>query len=961
MFAGAAFTDQADIKATDAVNMLSSLGVITGYTDGSYQPNKVVTRAEMAKMIFVVRNNKIDDSAYQSNYSKLTDISNHWAKGYIKFCESQGIIAGKGNNKFDPDSPVTGVEAAKMLLVVSGYDSAKAGLTGSAWRTNVLKYAGAAGILDDVNSALEQGLPRQYAAQMIYNTLDVNRVKWSEDSKSFDDILNGGVKETVGSAYMGLSYDYGTLTSIDKDSLTIKVDHNYDADNYHDKNSVTFTKVGEDYTSLLGQKVKVMFKDGKLNNVLGVYAIADNTVYNVLMNKVEKDGSKVKFDGKSYSIDGSTIDTTFIAADGTQTQKAQSLTYFDKGSALNADQSNGELSTDEVTFIDADGNGKIDTAIVFEHQVGEVTYVSSDKAIIGNKTYKYEDENISKDIVKDDWAVISANLYDDCADIVKADVVNAELNGQKTKSGTNPASYQQFKIDGTWYNISDTDASEVSNGDTVKAYVVNGVIVKIKSDDGKGGFPTNVAVVVSNGYINGDQVKIRYFDGTAKTVTVSDNTALTPAVGTAYKVSGSDDSMKFESVVPYNGSTVLTKYNSYKYVGTGAAVPEDDKVVVSSANIKVDDAAAVVLYDGHGRSKMLTGKQYNALTSAKLLGVSSNNGSNTLATAVFTKEKNGLTRAMMVAVKTTNMTVSGNSSDNYAYVVSNNGQNKDGNATYTIWTTNNEYVEVVEENATAMAKGELIGYSSIDSNKVIKDVTRITNVDDVATGNQTAVTSVTGSTTFNDNNTVYYGANRSDDTKYITVDNRKFKLTADTAVLLVDSDADDDDQIGVSYTYGSTAMAKAEEYLSGGATQYSNNVFFQVDENGKTDDVELKVLVIDSTGAFKGQKHNSTTPSTPAAPGSLTLKNVTVSGSNAVSIDSVNVIDGKARVNLKLNNASATITGTVKATVDGANIVAANVTGATTNNGGQINIVITDDFIKADSQITLDLTGLNIA
>ena len=72
MFAGAAFTDQADIKATDAVNMLSSLGVITGYTDGSYQPNKVVTRAEMAKMIFVVRNNKIDDSAYESvGYSIL--------------------------------------------------------------------------------------------------------------------------------------------------------------------------------------------------------------------------------------------------------------------------------------------------------------------------------------------------------------------------------------------------------------------------------------------------------------------------------------------------------------------------------------------------------------------------------------------------------------------------------------------------------------------------------------------------------------------------------------------------------------------------------------------------------------------------------------------------------------------------------------------------------------------------
>ena len=206
MFAGAAFTDQADIKATDAVNMLSALGVINGYDDGSYKPDATVTRAEMAKMIFVVRNNKIDDSAYKNNSTKLTDVNKHWAAGYIKFCESQGIIAGKGNNKFDPDATVTGVEAAKMLLVVSGYDAQKAGLTGSAWQTNVLKYAGAAGILDGVNSALESGLPRQYAAQMIYNTLDVNRVKWSEDSKSFDDVLNGGVKETVGKAYMGLCY-----------------------------------------------------------------------------------------------------------------------------------------------------------------------------------------------------------------------------------------------------------------------------------------------------------------------------------------------------------------------------------------------------------------------------------------------------------------------------------------------------------------------------------------------------------------------------------------------------------------------------------------------------------------------------------------------------------------------------------------------------------------------------------
>ena len=431
--------------------------------------------------------------------------------------------------------------------------------------------------------------------------------------------------------------------------------------------------------------------------------------------------------------------------------------------------------------------------------------------------------------------------------------MNGTLDGIKDKT-----SYQQFKVEGTWYNISNSNASDVSNGDTVQAYIVNGVIVKIKSDDGKGGYPTNIAVVVSNGTINGDQVRIRYFDGTSKLVTISDNTTVTLTAGTAYKVSGADTSMKFENV-----SSI--KYNGYLYEGNGTADPDGDKVVATipaaagqttTKDIKVDDSASVILYDGQGRSKMLTGKQYNALATSSLDLNSTTTGNQTEVSAIFTKETKGLTRAMMVAVKTPRMTVSGNSSDNYAYVVSNNGQNKDGNASYTIWTTDNKYVDVIEENASAMAKGELIGYSSIDSNGVIKDVTRITNVSDIATSNQTNASTVTGN--FQNDDTVYYGSNRSDDTKFITVANKKLKVTADTAVLFVDSAADEDNQIGVNYTYGTTAMAKAEEYAS---NSYSYNVMFMVDET-KADDVNLKVLVVDTTGAFKGQKHNDSDNST---------------------------------------------------------------------------------------------------
>ena len=77
MFAGAAFTDQADIKATDAVDMLVALGVVDGFEDGSFQPNGTVTRAQMAKMIYVLRTGKSDASAYNNDKTSFTDINGH--------------------------------------------------------------------------------------------------------------------------------------------------------------------------------------------------------------------------------------------------------------------------------------------------------------------------------------------------------------------------------------------------------------------------------------------------------------------------------------------------------------------------------------------------------------------------------------------------------------------------------------------------------------------------------------------------------------------------------------------------------------------------------------------------------------------------------------------------------------------------------------------------------------------
>ena len=79
MFAGAAFTDQADIKVdSEVVDTLVSLGVIEGFENGSFQPNGTVTRAQMAKMIYVLRTGNSDASAYNNDKTTFTDINGHW-------------------------------------------------------------------------------------------------------------------------------------------------------------------------------------------------------------------------------------------------------------------------------------------------------------------------------------------------------------------------------------------------------------------------------------------------------------------------------------------------------------------------------------------------------------------------------------------------------------------------------------------------------------------------------------------------------------------------------------------------------------------------------------------------------------------------------------------------------------------------------------------------------------------
>ena len=172
------FSDREEIVNKDAVSMLTTLGIIEGQPDGSYNPAGNVDRAQMAKMISVALTNNEDcDTLYQNVNSGLTDIAANWARGYINYCYVRGIIAGRGNNTFDPGANVTGVEAAKMLLAALGYNAEIEGLVGPDWALNTAALAQQLGIFRNFTKDVSEPLSRDDAALLIYNALDVELIQ----------------------------------------------------------------------------------------------------------------------------------------------------------------------------------------------------------------------------------------------------------------------------------------------------------------------------------------------------------------------------------------------------------------------------------------------------------------------------------------------------------------------------------------------------------------------------------------------------------------------------------------------------------------------------------------------------------------------------------------------------------------------------------------------------------------
>ena len=729
MFAGAAFTDSADIKVdTEVVDTLVSLGVVNGYDDGSFKPNGTVTRAEMAKMIYVLRTGNSDASAYNDDKTSFTDIGSHWARGYIKYCQSLGIIAGKSNTKFFPNEKVSAQEAAKMLLVTLGYNAQKAGLVGTGWASKTNALADEAGLLEDVNTSFTAACPRQYAAQLIYNAIDAKTVVL-RDGEYTDETAMGVANKTIGEKYMGLKKTVGTLSSFSKTSGKDTYEMSLTDINENDsstKYETSFTKVEKDYASLKYKTVKVLYK--AKDDVYGVFATDDNTSTTGVLADLKMDSDKkVKLDGTKYDLASTTtvyVDGVKVTTDGEKTIKDWVTKYGDGGSNKFAKP---YLKGTKVELLATDGSSDYSILNVTTYEIGKVSYVGSDyinvttKGGVATQSVKRSDDdfNYPSDIKKDDYVVVTkeGNYADKKGLIEKATVVEGKV--QSTK-GDN-----KVQINDNWYTMASDDVTAPKLNARVMLVVVNGYAyyvdtVTVGTDD--------IALLVDAGANSGvsskKEARLIFADGTDKIVEI--------------KKYWEDDSTKGEVIqagTDYLKTPILVTYDVSKDVYTltkvdaGDTAGYDTYVTVTGDSVKVDGSVTGTIASSDGAKNL--SKLYFESTGIVFVrydaGVDNDDPSFKVVTGkTASNYDKSLKGALAVANKSSNTyyaqvamidfgtaKTGGSSDDNYLVALDDSYTSKIDGTTYTMvkaWNGSEEKVYKSEDSVTLSA-GDVFKYT----------------------------------------------------------------------------------------------------------------------------------------------------------------------------------------------------------------------------------------------------------
>lgn len=150
----------------EAAEYLNEIGVMQGDTQGNFNPNKTVTRAQMAAIICRMLGENESTSANESGFIDVP--TSYWAYDNIVTASSLGVITGYNDGSFRPDNTVSYKQAVTMIVRALDYEN-EANSEGG-YPDGYLLIGQRIGLLNGISLTNETPLDRKSVAIIIYNS-----------------------------------------------------------------------------------------------------------------------------------------------------------------------------------------------------------------------------------------------------------------------------------------------------------------------------------------------------------------------------------------------------------------------------------------------------------------------------------------------------------------------------------------------------------------------------------------------------------------------------------------------------------------------------------------------------------------------------------------------------------------------------------------------------------------------
>ena len=479
------YTDADKIDNQVAVEILGEIGVMIGNDDGSFAPDRDVTRAEMAVIITrILYGNNLNVDQFK-NMNTFTDVPD-WAEGFVNLCASLDIIAGRGNGIFDPDATVTSAEAALMLSRALGYFKNNAEF-GSDWALAAMKRATQIGIIGgDMVLQANAGLDRDDVAQMTFNTLTkAVPVQYNELLNVYYNVNQGIIYalefnylQTLGYTNFSLVYKSNDTVEYGRPATT------WGIGSYVVGGQSTASGIEkEDLTSeggLIASNVRMLSSDE-------IITVANDPTYTYTANTDEDDvyddlgaivcnGNTETDDDYTWNIyvNGELVFDGDANADGAE----DDITYDpeDDANFIPVNGEDGDYQfTDKgaVTEIYIDDDDQTVTVVEINYYLGEISNVDEDDATVTIKSLSPEGRVLddrtfaTTDYDEDDIVVFTVDFNAD------HDFYICEMMAPETATGVVDRVEKEDASDDTYLKMENGDKYTYSNTVTHMAYDVS--------------------------------------------------------------------------------------------------------------------------------------------------------------------------------------------------------------------------------------------------------------------------------------------------------------------------------------------------------------------------------------------------------------------------------------------------------------------------------------------------------